>query len=235
MRAQLDLPVTQTSLAATLRRSFAVDRPFADSPADVQVLASGSSAVGAHVGPMLRPISTPLVIGGFGGEVADLLANGFREAGFTPMSGTGGTGPIPASTRPLAPGDAVGVSLIEGDLSLGGTGTVTHVEDGRVYAFGHPFYNLGPTEFPMTRAYVHALLPSLMSSSKLSTMGEIIGTFQQDRAVTIAGELGAGPSLIPITVALETDARARSAPSSTRWCATSSSLPCWPTSRCSIR
>jgi hypothetical protein len=43
-----------------------------------------------------------------------------------------------------------------------------------------------------------------MSSSKLSTMGEIIGTFQQDRAVTIAGELGAGPSLIPITVALET-------------------------------
>ena len=204
LRAQLDLPVTQTSLAATLRRSFAVDRPFAESPADVEVLASGSSAVGAHVGPMLRPISTPLVIGGFGGEVADLLANGFREAGFTPMSGTGGTGPIPASTRPLAPGDAVGVSLIEGDLSLGGTGTVTHVADGRVYAFGHPFYNLGPTEFPMTRAYVHALLPSLMSSSKLSTMGEIIGTFQQDRAVTIAGELGAGPSLIPITVALET-------------------------------
>ena len=99
------------------------------------------------------------------------------------------------------------MSLIDGDLSLGGTGTVTHVEDGRVYAFGHPFYNLGPTEFPMTRAYVHALLPSLMSSSKLSTMGEIIGTFQQDRAVTIAGELGAGPSLIPITVALETDAR----------------------------
>src|SRR5688572_21422805 len=38
VRAQLDLPVTQASLAATLRRSFAVDRPFADSPADVQVL-----------------------------------------------------------------------------------------------------------------------------------------------------------------------------------------------------
>jgi hypothetical protein len=35
-------------------------------------------------------------------------------------------------------------------------------------------------------------------------MGEVIGTFQQDRAVTIAGELGAGPSLIPINVALET-------------------------------
>src|SRR5918994_889149 len=205
VRAQLDLPVTQASLAAALRRSFAIDRPFADSPADVQVLAGGSSAVGAHVGPMLRPISTPLVIGGFGGEVADLLASGFRDAGFTPMSGSGGTGPVPASTRPLAPGDAVGVSLIDGDLALGGTGTVTHVEAGRVYAFGHPFYNRGPTEFPMTRAYVHALLPSLMSSSKLSTIGSVIGTFRQDRATTIAGTIGEGPSMLPIRIDLETD------------------------------
>src|SRR5918994_5662463 len=205
VRAQLDLPVTQASLAATLRRSFSVDRPFADSPADVQVLAGGSSAVGAHVGPMLRPISTPLVIGGFGGGVGDLLASGFRDAGFTPMSGSGGTGPVPASTRPLAPGDAVGVSLIDGDLALGGTGTVTHVEAGRVYAFGHPFYNRGPTEFPMTRAYVHALLPSLMSSSKLSTIGSVIGTFRQDRATTIAGTIGEGPSMLPIRIDLETD------------------------------
>ena len=194
-----------------------------------------SSAVGAHVGPMLRPISTPLVIGGFGGEVADLLASGFRDAGFTPMSGSGGTGPIPASTRPLAPGDAVGVSLIDGDLSLGGTGTVTHVEDGRVYAFGHPFYNLGPTEFPMTRAYVHALLPSLMSSSKLSTMGEIIGTFQQDRAVTIAGELGAGPVAHPDHGRARDRARAEAHVQVPRSCATSSSRPSWPMSPCSIR
>ena len=54
----------------------------------------------------------------------------------------------PRSTRQLTPGDAVGVSLIDGDLSLGDAGTVTHIEDGRVCAFGHPFYNLGPTEFP---------------------------------------------------------------------------------------
>jgi hypothetical protein len=204
LRAQLELPVTQASLAEALRRSFVGNRPFAESSADVQVLSSGAATVDAHVGPMLRPISTPLVLGGFGGEVADLLAGAFREAGFTPMTGMGGTAATPRSTRQLTPGDAVGVSLIDGDLSLGGTGTVTHIEDGRVYAFGHPFYNLGPTEFPMTRAYVHTLLPSLMSSSKLATMGEVIGTFQQDRAVTIAGELGATPSLIPITVALDT-------------------------------
>ena len=54
--------------------------------------------------------------------------------------------------------------FVSGDLQLGGTGTVTHIDGDRVYAFGHPMYNLGPTEFPMTRAYVYTVLPSLFSS-----------------------------------------------------------------------
>ena len=48
---------------------------------------------------------------------------------------------------PLKPGDAIGVMLVNGDLQLGGTGTVTHIDEDRVYAFGHPLYNLGPTQF----------------------------------------------------------------------------------------
>ena len=57
----------------------------------------------------------------------------------------------------------------------------------------------------MTRAYVHAILPSLFSSSKLASTGEIIGTMQQDRATAIAGTLGAGPTLIPISMKLTSD------------------------------
>jgi hypothetical protein len=93
--------------------------------------------------------------------------------------------------------------LVGGDLQMGGTGTVTHIDGDRVYAFGHPMYNLGPIEFPMTRAYVYTVLPSLFSSMKLSTTGEIIGTVLQDRATAIAGKLGDGPRMIPITVSLE--------------------------------
>ena len=85
---------------------------------------------------------------------------------------------------------------------MGATGTVTHIDGDRVYAFGHPFFNLGPTEFPMTRAHVYTMLPSLMSSFKISTMGEMIGTMQQDRATAIAGTLGKGPALMPMTVTL---------------------------------
>ncbi len=158
---------------------------------------------------MLRPIATPLVMGGFRGEVADLVSSGFASSGFSPMT-TGGASSSPASpavasTAPLAPGDAVGVGLVSGDLILGGTGTVTSVDGARVYAFGHPFYNLGPTTFPMTRAWIHTLLPSLMNSSKLGSLGEVIGTFDQDRATAIAGTLGAAPPMLPITLVLDTD------------------------------
>jgi hypothetical protein len=106
---------------------------------------------------------------------------------------------------PLKPGDAIGVMLVGGDLQLGGTGTVTYVDGDRVYAFGHPMYNLGPTEYPMTRAYVYTVLPSLFSSMKLSSTGEVIGTFTQDRATAIAGRLGPGPRTLPVTLSLESN------------------------------
>ena len=98
----------------------------------------------------------------------------------------------------MRPGDAVGVTLMGGDLQLGATGTVTEIDGNKLYAFGHPFYGLGPTQFPMTRAYVMAVLPSLASSMKIASVGEVIGTVQQDRATTIAGTLGEGPALIPL-------------------------------------
>jgi hypothetical protein len=205
-RARLELPLTPGSVSTALRAVAGPGRPFANSPLDVQFVGSATRGVDPGIAPQLRPIATPLVFGGFHGDAADLLASEFRELGFVPLAGLpGGTGPVPATSRPLQPGDAVGVELISGDLSLGGTGTVTFVEGERVYAFGHPLFNLGPTEFPMTRAYIHTLLPSLMSSSKLSTMGTVIGTIRQDRATAIAGTLGDGPSMLPIRIALETD------------------------------
>jgi len=204
-RADLSLPLSSASLAATLHQMFARTNPFAQSPADVRFAGASTGAMtGAELGAMLRPIATPLVMGGFRGEIADLVSSGFATSGFSPMT-TGSASRAVTSTAPLAPGDAVGVGLVSGDLILGGTGTVTSVDGARVYAFGHPFYNLGPTTFPMTRAWIHTLLPSLMSSSKLGSLGEVIGTFDQDRATAIAGTLGAPPSMLPITLVLDTD------------------------------
>lgn len=200
-RVELQVPITPDGLRASLRQAFSWARPFADAAADVQVL--GGTGLQAGLGTLLRPIATPLTLGGFDAGVIDPLASAFRDQGFVPVlagsaqaTGNGG------APKPLRPGDPVGVALMSGDLELGATGTVTEIDGNRVYAFGHPFYGLGPTQFPMTRAYVHTLLPSLASSFKIASTGEVIGTFQQDRATTIAGTLGPGPALIPVRITL---------------------------------
>jgi hypothetical protein len=99
----------------------------------------------------------------------------------------------------------MGVALLTGDFILGATGTVTHIDGDRLYGFGHPMYNLGPTEFPLTTADVHVVLPSLMTSSKLASFGEVVGTVQQDRATAVAGRLGPGPKMIPVKITLNSD------------------------------
>jgi hypothetical protein len=205
-RVELQLPITQETLQASLRQAFAWARPFASTASDVQVV--GSASINAAIGTMLRPIATPLTMSGFDPSVMDSISSIFSDQGFAPVMASafqqGGT-PERAATGPLRPGDPVGVTLMSGDMELGATGTVTEVDGNRVYAFGHPFYGLGPVQFPMTRAYVHALLPSLASSSKIASTGEVVGTVLQDRAVAIAGTLGPGPALIPIRLSLTSD------------------------------
>jgi hypothetical protein len=206
-QARIELPITREGLTAALASTYARLAPFANRPADVQSFGI-PAASGAQIAVMLRPISTPLVLGGFEPATADLVASAFSGAGFTPVvSGGGGaqSAEVQNMKGPLREGDAVGVSLLGGDLELGATGTITHIDGDRVYGFGHPFFNLGPAEFPLTRAYVYKMLPSLMQSFKISAMGEVIGTMQQDRATAIAGTLGKGPALIPMTVTLASD------------------------------
>ena len=212
-RVELTTPITQEGLRAALSQAFAWARPFAESPNDVQLF--GDQAVnggmGSGIATLLRPIATPITIGGFDPRVIDPVAGAFRDRGFLPVMAGGSMklgaqdGSASASQRPLRPGDPIGVALMSGDLELGATGTVTEVAGDRIYAFGHPFYGLGPTAFPLTRAYVHVVLPSLTSSMKIASTGDVIGTVLQDRATTIAGTLGAGPSMIPITLNLNAE------------------------------
>ena len=204
-QARIELPITREGLAAALTATYARLAPFASRPADVQVFGM-PAATGAQLGAMLRPISTPLVMNGFDPDSVSALTSAFGAAGFTPVLGGAmaqGAPELKKMTGPPREGDAIGVSLVGGDLEMGATGTITHIDGDRIYAFGHPFFNLGPSQFPMTRAYVYTMMPSLMSSFKISSMGEIIGTMQQDRATAIAGTLGKGPATLPMKVTLQ--------------------------------
>jgi hypothetical protein len=210
-KAHIGLPITPEKVAAALGSAFErFQRPFADSPNDVQLLRGlVDEPRASQLGVLLRPIATPLTLGGFSGSVRDSLVGVLSATGFVAMPGglpvSGAAATPPHAPEHLRPGDPVGVNLITGDFLMGATGTVTEVVGDQVYAFGHPFYNLGPTEFPMTRAYVYSILPSLQSSMKISTTGDTIGTFRQDRSTAVAGTLGKGPELVPVRISLDTE------------------------------
>ena len=205
-------PIAIGADASELVRAF---QEAVASPGAVGPSFSPASRLDARVpvdtlGASLRPIAVPLSLGGLDPAVAEPALRVLRQAGFVTTPGGRMTRDQQrADAPPLRPGDAIGVSLISGDLEFGATGTVTEVVDGRVYAFGHPLYNVGPSRYAMTRAFVHAVLPSLSSSIKIASMGEVIGTIQQDRSTAVAGTLGPGPEQLALTVALQREGGAR--------------------------
>lgn len=185
-------PLDRSAVAAALHRPL---RPLFPAAFRGEPLPPGLA------GATLSPLALPLVFSGFEPETFDWARGVFSTMGFAPVMGGGGAtapGPVPD----LVPGAAVGVSLVEGDLDLSVTGTITHIDGGRVYAFGHPFYNLGPTRFPLKKAWVYSVFPSLQVSWKISAVLDAVGTVDQDRATTIAGRLGAPPRMIPVEVRL---------------------------------
>ncbi len=205
------LPATRDDILALIGRALPRLQPFAMRVEDVRRAGADLGAgVDPALGVQLRPIETPLVLSGFGDEGRTEIDRVFQPWGFVAVDGASASrSPAPqkpgASKVPLRPGEAVSVDLITGDLALGAIGTVTEVDGDRVYAFGHPFYNLGPTAFPMSRAFVHALLPSLYASTKIATPGALVGTVRQDRASGVAGTLDDGPSMVPLTLAVARD------------------------------
>lgn len=100
----------------------------------------------------------------------------------------------------LAPGSAVAAMLMDGDLQMASFGTVTDHYGDHVLAFGHPFLGYGPIRIPMSTAQVVTVMSSQYSSFKISNLGEIVGAFEQDRQVGIAGRIGAEAPTLPLTL-----------------------------------
>ncbi len=110
---------------------------------------------------------------------------------------------------PLVPGAAVAAVLIDGDLRLAATGTVTDRAGDRVLAFGHPFLGLGPVRLPMASAEIITVLANDFSSFKISNLGPVVGAFDLDRLAGVSGVLGASAPQLPVAVAVAGDRQRR--------------------------
>jgi hypothetical protein len=177
---------------------------LAPAPIPVRQAPSGSRRAGLG-NSQFSPLTPAFTVGGLAPDVAALLEPQFEALGLS-VAGLGGSvttsdnpAGIPTPTE-LHPGGVVAVALATGDISVAGTGTVSHVDGKRILAFGHPMLSLGATELPMAAAEVVTILPSSLNSIKVANTGGIIGSFSQDRLSGIYGELGRKAPMVAVDV-----------------------------------
>lgn len=152
----------------------------------------------------LSPIATPLSLSGFSPSAIQQFAPYFESMGLTPVRGMGTAKIENYKDAPLQAGSTISVQMVRGDMDLSVSGTVTHVSGNKIYAFGHPFLNIGYTDMPLNKAVVLTIIPSLMNSDKVSATADFVGTIKQDRATGIMGVTGEKPKLIPVHLKLLT-------------------------------
>jgi len=167
----------------------------------------------SYGGRSLTPIATPLSLGGFSPATVRLFGPVFQNLGFSLLQGSGGVarqkteiprGGTEETGTPLEPGSNIVVPLIRGDLDASAGGTVTHIDGDKVYAFGHPLFNLGFSELPMHKGRALTVFPSLQSSFKITEALDAVGTLRQDRGSGIYGLLGQQARMIPLHVQMTT-------------------------------
>ena len=117
-----------------------------------------------------------------------------------------------AEPSPIEPGGMVSVHLIQGDMVMAASGTITYVSGKRAMLFGHHLLgdltgNLGAIDLPMWSASVSTHLASYQNSVKMAHPVAQVGAVRLDRLTGVAGIIGAEPKLIPFRVGLNLGGR----------------------------
>ena len=170
-----------------------------------QAVAAGANGGFASQPQLMVPIETPLTFSGFSERTLREFSPLFQQLGMTAVAG-GAAGNVKSSTpvagwqNALLPGEAVAGVLVSGDMSVTGLGTVTYNDGKRILAFGHPFFNLGPVDIPMSKGEILMVLSSQFQPNKFGNATDIVGALKQDRHSGIMGELGATADMVPVSV-----------------------------------
>lgn len=150
-----------------------------------------------------KRIAMPMSLSSFTSDTIQRFSPQLEQLGFVAVpAGAASASTTSNAKTTFAPGDPVGAVLLTGDFNVAASGTVSYVDGDHVYAFGHPFLDMGEINFPMATSEVVTVLPSVASSFKFSNTGPIVGVLRQDRAAGIMGVLGEKPQMIPVEVTL---------------------------------
>ncbi len=152
-------------------------------------------------------LALPLQVSGATGRALQALERLWEGAGVILTAGGGGGRDPDKAGGELVPGAAVAAAFLTGDITMGGTGTLTWREGDRILAFGHPMMGLGEVELPMCEAEIITTVPSYQRPFKMANMRRVAGTVLEDRLSAIAGRVGPKPELPSYRVRVEYEGR----------------------------
>ncbi|MBV8519731.1 MAG: hypothetical protein JO197_20230 [Acidobacteria bacterium] len=172
-------------------------------------LMKGLGAQAASTVTGAKQIALPMSLSSFAPETIQRFAPYLDGLGFVAVP-SGATSTSSSTTDPKStvnkkqfePGDPVAGILLNGDFTVAATGTVTYVDGDHIYAFGHPFLDMGEINFPMATSETVSVLPSLASSFKFANTGNVVGALRQDRAAGIMGVMGSSAEMIPVELTM---------------------------------
>jgi hypothetical protein len=166
-------------------------------------LASRWASPGGRVSPdtlVAVPAATPLLVSGLSETGRQTLAGLLAPMGIVPMQGSGAAN-LPA-TLPLVPGSAIGVGLMQGEISAYAIGTLTYRDGNRVLAFGHPFTDIGHAAYLLTNATIFQTVRGQQQNIKVGAAGALVGTISEDRPAGIGGTIGMMPRIFGVRISV---------------------------------
>jgi SpoIVB peptidase S55 len=195
MVAEMNRPVVGPSTinaSVSLGRTSSMSAPFA---------MPGIFAQAAGDPGTPRPLLTPLSLGGFSSRVLEQVASKFAGLGMMPIAtGGAGAGALPHRSGDMEPGGSIGVQLMRGDMSATAVGTATYIDNNRILAFGHPFFQGGAVQAPAVKAEVHTIMSSLERSFKMASPIAEIGSMVGDWQSCIVADSKVRAQMIPISI-----------------------------------
>ncbi|MXZ11397.1 MAG: hypothetical protein F4Y79_18390 [Gemmatimonadetes bacterium] len=138
----------------------------------------------------IKPLTIPLLGTGF--NPAYQLSDSPFQGELTPAGRAAQNQDSFEAGRPLA------VGLMLGEVTIASLGTISYVDDNRIYGFGHPMSGSGAVELPIIEAVVLGPISNLRAPFKFATLNPTVrGTLTEDRLPAVRGVLGEGPELVP--------------------------------------
>jgi len=164
-------------------------------------------AAGREAASLLAPVSAGIPSATLSRFAEDLGRLGLPASFLASGGAAAATGRAPetgAAPEKLVNGGALTALLLDGDLQLGATGTVTRVDlDGSFVAFGHPFLGMGEIELPVATTDVVEVFASSMMSFKLAAPHAPAYRLTSDRDPGVSGRMDRVAPMIPVRFRLE--------------------------------